>query len=77
MLNSSICNFIVNGGYSDWTEFSECTVPCGGGIQERTRNCSNPEPANGGKDCKELGPDKESQKCNTEACPAESKDNER
>lgn len=37
----------VDGGYSDWSS-------CVGGVQ--TRSCTNPAPANGGKDCSALGP---------------------
>ncbi|XP_020630188.1 coadhesin-like isoform X2 [Orbicella faveolata] len=59
----------VDGGYTEWSEFSECTVTCGGGVRERTRECTNPAPENNGKNCEELGPAKESEICNTEACP--------
>jgi len=59
----------VNGGYTEWSEFSECTVTCGGGVRERTRECTNLTPENNGKNCEELGPAKESEICNTEACP--------
>jgi len=61
----------VNGGYTEWSEFSECTVTCGGGVRERTRECSNPAPENNGIDCEKLGPAKESDICNNEACPTE------
>lgn len=37
----------VDGGYSDWSA-------CVGGAQVRT--CTNPSPANGGKDCSSIGP---------------------
>lgn len=61
--------FTVDGGYSDWTKFSECSVSCGGGKQERTRECTNPKPENGGHDCEELGPTSATKECNTAACP--------
>ena len=44
-------------------------MSCGGGTQERTRTCTNPPPAHGGKDCD--GDSKEEQDCNTEPCPEE------
>ncbi|XP_031555969.1 uncharacterized protein LOC116292757 [Actinia tenebrosa] len=59
----------VSGGYTGWTDWSECSKTCGGGIIKRTRNCSNPEPQNGGKDCSILGGDQESQSCNMMPCP--------
>merc|ERR1712150_231959 len=47
-------------GWSDW---SACTKSCGGGTQART--CSDPMPANGGKDCVGDG----TKVCNTQSCP--------
>jgi hypothetical protein len=49
----------VDGGWSDW---SECSEVCGGGIQ--TRTCSSPAPSCGGNLCD--GPFE--QECNTEIC---------
>ena len=53
------CAVPVNGGWSDW---SACSVSCGGGTQ--TRTCTNPAPSGGGADC--VGAS--SQSCNTQAC---------
>ena len=61
--------FVGDGGWSDFGDWGECSVSCGGGIQERIRTCTNPPPALGGKDCD--GDSKEERKCNTEACPVE------
>ena len=47
---------LVNGNYTSWSVWSECSATCGGGIQERTRTCTHPKPQNGGKDCASLGP---------------------
>jgi hypothetical protein len=43
--------FLVNGGFTEWSDWSICTVTCGSGTIQRTRECSNPEPANNGSDC--------------------------
>ena len=62
--------FIVDGGYSSWGEFSECSLSCGGGSQIRKRACDNPKPYYGGKDCTHLGPANETRSCNTFYCPS-------
>ena len=65
--NKNLCP--IHGGFSEWTEFSECTKSCGNGSQNRTRKCSNPKPQHGGKDCSSLGANAEIQQCNTQHCP--------
>ena len=59
----------MNGGYSKWSAFEECSEECGGGEQSRSRSCDNPKPAHGGKDCSDIGPAMETKPCNTQACP--------
>ena len=54
---------VVNGGWSDFGEWSECSVTCGGGIKERTRTCTNPPPSNGGACC--VGDNVEAKSCYT------------
>ena len=60
----------VPGGYSEWSNWGECTVTCGGGVQKRSRTCTNPPPSDGGPACIEqnLGPAEETQGCNTRDC---------
>ena len=45
-----------------------CPVTCGGGIQGRSRLCTNPSPQHGGANC--TGVDAENQDCNTLNCPS-------
>ena len=55
--------------WSDWGEWSECSVACGGvGSQSRVRSCI--PPTNGGYECPS-DTDSESQDCNNGPCPGE------
>lgn len=58
----------VDGGWSPWGAWWACNADCGGGVQLRTRTCTNPAPANGGKACS--GDDTDVQACNTQTCPS-------
>ncbi|CAH1773844.1 unnamed protein product [Owenia fusiformis] len=60
-------NCPVDGVFSNWTEWNQCNVTCGGGTQLRTRVCVGP--FYGGADC--LGPREERQDCNTHFCPVD------
>ena len=60
---------LVNGGYTDWTGWSDCSTSCGGGERLRTRKCTEPVPKYGGNNCASLGPGQLTEKCNTNACP--------
>ena len=59
---------LVDGGWSEFGEWSECSVLCGGGTQTRARTCTNPAPVNGGADC--LGKNTETHDCNIRSCPS-------
>ncbi|XP_068687209.1 A disintegrin and metalloproteinase with thrombospondin motifs 6-like isoform X1 [Montipora foliosa] len=59
---------IINGHWSSWSAYSNCSRPCDGGVQFKSRTCTNPAPKNGGKDC--LGSDKGHWRiCNVQPCP--------
>ena len=60
-------NNSVDGGWSEFSDWSECSATCGGGTQTRIRTCTNPAPALGGVDCQ--GESSETQNCNTHHCP--------
>ncbi|KAK3085610.1 hypothetical protein FSP39_006044, partial [Pinctada imbricata] len=42
---------MVNGNWSEWLEWSDCSATCGNGTQIRKRLCNNPMPDNGGLYC--------------------------
>ena len=58
----------IDGNYTEWTEWTDCSATCGGGFQARSRKCTNPPPQNGGKNCVELGPANQTHECNTDPC---------
>merc|ERR1712048_1461964 len=53
----------VHGGWSEWSEYSLCDRPCGGGNATRYRRCDNPVPSYGGNTC--VGNSTNSSSCNT------------
>ena len=59
--------FPVDGQWSEWKPWTECTRSCGGGIQTRARACNNPSPAHGGSDC--VGRADGARPCNSDLCP--------
>nr|XP_054772191.1 SCO-spondin-like [Lytechinus pictus] len=45
-------NCPIDGDYSSWGSWSDCSINCGeGGVRYRYRACDNPEPQYGGLDC--------------------------
>lgn len=65
---------IVDGGwssYGQWSTWSLCDATCDGGTQfrNRTRTCTNPAPAYGGKQCVGNTSNSDSQICNINTCP--------
>nr|XP_033339327.1 netrin receptor UNC5C-like [Megalopta genalis] len=63
----AVLTVYVNGGWSSWSGWSDCSTRCGRGVQKRTRTCSNPMPINGGQSCP--GPATQRVDCNP-SCPA-------
>ena len=40
----------VDGQWGKWGAWTECSLSCRG-VKQRTLQCNNPPPQNGGKDC--------------------------
>ena len=58
----------IDGQWSEWASWSECTAPCGsGGFRWRMRRCDSPVAQYGGADCSGCGTEYEM--CNQHACP--------
>eukprot|EP00658_Telonema_sp_P-2_P043147 TRINITY_DN3109_c0_g1_i1.p1 TRINITY_DN3109_c0_g1~~TRINITY_DN3109_c0_g1_i1.p1 ORF type:complete len:956 (-),score=107.58 TRINITY_DN3109_c0_g1_i1:230-3097(-) len=63
--NTHPCNPARDCTVSPWTEWSPCTKKCGGGVQARARNVTQPAVATG-SECPALD---ETRGCGTEGCP--------
>ncbi|CAC5361884.1 unnamed protein product [Mytilus coruscus] len=58
---------IVNGGWSSYSGWSECSKSCAGGTRSRVRFCDSPAPEPDGQFC--IGSDTDVGNCNTDSCP--------
>ncbi|KAL9959837.1 hypothetical protein ACROYT_G033195 [Oculina patagonica] len=59
----------IDGGWTQWSQWSGCSLTCGGGMRSRNRACTNPPPQHGGKPCPGNG--FEQQVCNSQGCPVD------
>ena len=70
-VSSNICYssslISVDGNWTAWADWGECSRSCGGGLHSRLRACTNPAPRHGGKDC--VGKSDQIRPCNTQSCP--------
>ncbi|KAF3692583.1 A disintegrin and metalloproteinase with thrombospondin motifs 8 [Channa argus] len=57
---------VVDGGWSSWGPWQQCSRTCGGGVEFSYRECTDPLPQNGGKYCE--GQRVQYQSCNTQPC---------
>ncbi|KAF7691769.1 semaphorin-5A isoform X1 [Silurus meridionalis] len=64
-----ISGLTVNGGWSVWSSWTQCSRDCSSGVRSRKRTCTNPKPKYGGTTCS--GPAQEYQECNTTPCPVD------
>ena len=60
---------VMDGNYTEWSPWGNCSATCGGGLKQRQRTCTNPKPGYGGKDCAAIGSDTDSAVCNLNPCP--------
>lgn len=59
----------VNGGYTEWSAWTTCSMSCGRGIKERERTCTKPVPSGeNGQDCTVLGDGTSIAECNLGVC---------
>ncbi|XP_069091836.1 adhesion G protein-coupled receptor B3 isoform X7 [Pleurodeles waltl] len=62
--NIALCP--VDGQWQEWSAWSQCSVTCSNGTQQRSRQCT--PAAHGGSECK--GPWAESRECHNQDCTA-------
>ena len=60
----------VNGGWSNWGSYGECSATCGKGLKYRTRSCTSPKPSGSGSYC--TGISYNTTECTLSACPRKS-----
>uniref|UniRef100_A0A672GBB8 Uncharacterized protein n=1 Tax=Salarias fasciatus TaxID=181472 RepID=A0A672GBB8_SALFA len=66
--NCSLEHCPVDGALSPWGPWTPCSLSCGGlGLKTRSRACTDPAPAHGGRDCR--GPRLENTYCQAPDCP--------
>ncbi|XP_060603771.1 thrombospondin-1-like [Ruditapes philippinarum] len=67
-LDDKIClpSPCTDGGWTNWGDWSECTLSCGTGIKSRSRNCTHPSPSPFGKYCE--GDPLQTVSCNVKVC---------
>lgn len=75
LVTSKVCDGIpfcpVDGGWSEWTQWSSCSATCENGIQSRGKTCDNPQPAHGGQQCQSQNPGTDSSMSEQRECAAQ------
>ncbi|XP_028399009.1 uncharacterized protein LOC114522509 isoform X2 [Dendronephthya gigantea] len=61
----------VHGNYGNWSLSSGCNVTCGEGFETWKRDCNNPGPKFGGRNCNQLGEAIEYRPCQATPCPVD------
>ncbi|KAG5873731.1 hypothetical protein JTB14_035545 [Gonioctena quinquepunctata] len=57
----------IDGGWGEWSSWSECSRSCGSGVSVTRRECDHPTPSAGGRFC--VGERKKYRICNMDLCP--------
>uniref|UniRef100_A0ABM0M4D4 Hemicentin-1-like n=1 Tax=Saccoglossus kowalevskii TaxID=10224 RepID=A0ABM0M4D4_SACKO len=57
----------VDGRWSEWGDWTECSLSCDGGEKTRRRTCTEPSPSYGGRPCQ--GDSSHVARCNLIPCP--------
>lgn len=68
-INISLCLRTVDGNWSEWSVWEECSRTCGQGNRTRVRTCSDPPAQYGGRLCE--GAAVEVIMCSVRPCPGE------
>lgn len=63
----SLSTLAVDGQWQEWSSWSQCSVTCSNGTQQRSRQCT--AAAHGGSECR--GPWAESRECYNPECTGE------
>lgn len=64
--NCNTKNCPVDGKFSDWSSWTDCSATCGKGKRVKTRKCNSPRPSHGGRFC--VGKTKERETCKNASC---------
>ena len=68
IIYSYFSSLTVNGGWTEWSDWSGCSATCDVGMMTRKRSCTNPAPQFGGRVC--VGADRDEQYCHDNPpCP--------
>lgn len=68
-IDASLCLCTVDGNWSEWSVWEECSRTCGQGNRTRVRTCSDPPAQYGGRPCE--GAAVEVIMCSVRPCPGE------
>ncbi|XP_072048167.1 A disintegrin and metalloproteinase with thrombospondin motifs adt-1-like [Amphiura filiformis] len=66
--NSQACPVIIPPQWNNWGPWDYCSVTCGGGIRERTRDCNDPDPFDFTQ-CQGPASERDPTLCNRDECP--------